>query len=323
MTANIGRLDTQRALTLYADWTDRIAAGELPKAKPSRPQGPERNVVLTLWDWAGPKAYLHDEISTDRRDPRVNANGPIYGATEESTDLLPVLDPVAHAASQLRMPVRDPKTPSSKELPMAPSPYWGEEPIWDSQTTIHNPMMDEKGRVWFTSRVRPPENPEFCRKGSDHPSAKLFPLERANRHLSMYDPGRSEVHVDQHLLPDPSSRLRRGREPHALDQRRRSGERRRRLAQPQAVRGDRRRGRKRKAGRRSSSTPTATASATTMSSRTSRVDPAKDKRVVAALYSVAVNPVDGTVWGTSLGFPGRIVRLDPGQTRRNRARRSL
>src|SRR6202011_3217955 len=44
------------------------------------------------------------------------------------------------------------------------------------------------------------------------------------------------------------------------------------------------------------------------------VDPAKDKRVVAGLYSVAVSPVDGTVWGTSLGFPGPgyVVRVDPG-----------
>jgi hypothetical protein len=42
------------------------------------------------------------------------------------------------------------------------------------------------------------------------------------------------------------------------------------------------------------------------------VDPNKDKRVAAALYSVAVNPADGTVWGTSLGFPGYIVRLNPG-----------
>ena len=49
-------------------------------------------------------------------------------------------------------------------------------------------MFDEHGRVWFTSRVRPPENPAFCRKGSAHPSAQLFPLERSNRHLSMYDP---------------------------------------------------------------------------------------------------------------------------------------
>ena len=48
-----------------------------------------------MWDWAGPKAYLHDEISTDKRNPRVNANGPIYGAPEESTDFVPVLDPVA------------------------------------------------------------------------------------------------------------------------------------------------------------------------------------------------------------------------------------
>ena len=54
---------------LFADWTDRIAAGELPAAKPSRPQGVERNVVITLWDWASPKDYLHDEISTDKRNP--------------------------------------------------------------------------------------------------------------------------------------------------------------------------------------------------------------------------------------------------------------
>jgi hypothetical protein len=94
MSTNIGRLDTQRALRLFADWTDRIEAGELPAAKPTRPQGVERNIVITLWDWAGPKDYLHDEISTDKRNPRINANGKIYGSTEESTDLFPILDPV-------------------------------------------------------------------------------------------------------------------------------------------------------------------------------------------------------------------------------------
>src|SRR5436309_12403075 len=31
---------------------------------PPRPQGVERNVVITEWDWADPKAYLHDEVST-------------------------------------------------------------------------------------------------------------------------------------------------------------------------------------------------------------------------------------------------------------------
>ncbi|PYO18039.1 MAG: hypothetical protein DMD85_22220 [Candidatus Rokuibacteriota bacterium] len=42
------------------------------------------------------------------------------------------------------------------------------------------------------------------------------------------------------------------------------------------------------------------------------VDPTKDKRIAAAFYGVAVNPNDGTVWGSVLGFPGYVIRLDPG-----------
>jgi hypothetical protein len=42
------------------------------------------------------------------------------------------------------------------------------------------------------------------------------------------------------------------------------------------------------------------------------VDPTKDKRIAAAFYGVAPNPVDGSVWGSVLGFPGAIVRLNPG-----------
>ena len=69
MIGSINRLDTQRAFDLFGDWSDRIAKGEIPFAKPQRPQGKERNIVITLWDWNTPKAYLHDEISTDRRNP--------------------------------------------------------------------------------------------------------------------------------------------------------------------------------------------------------------------------------------------------------------
>src|SRR6266536_3400849 len=93
----------------------RIAAGELPFAQPLRPSGIERNVVLTLWDWSRPTAYLHDEISTDRRKPTVNANGILYGTTEESTDFIPILDPERNTATEVNHPVRDPKTPSSKD----------------------------------------------------------------------------------------------------------------------------------------------------------------------------------------------------------------
>ena len=57
MINGINALGRERALATFADWTDRIAAGALPPTPP-RPQGIERNVVITLWDWAGPKDYL-------------------------------------------------------------------------------------------------------------------------------------------------------------------------------------------------------------------------------------------------------------------------
>src|SRR5215470_17048502 len=99
MANNMGRLDVPRAIKMFADWTDRIAAGELPASKPTRPQGAERNVVVSVWDWSSPKAYLHDEISTDKRKPTVNAYGKLYGSTEESTDFFPVLDPKTNTAT--------------------------------------------------------------------------------------------------------------------------------------------------------------------------------------------------------------------------------
>src|SRR5204863_10920 len=36
--------------------------------------------------------------------------------------------------------------------------------------------------------TRPPANPDFCKRGSEHPSARVFPVEQSSRHLSMYDP---------------------------------------------------------------------------------------------------------------------------------------
>src|SRR5439155_846573 len=77
----IARTDTDRMLKQFADWTDRVANGEMPAERPLRPTGVERNVVITLWDWSNPKAYLHDEVSTDKRNPRLNAFGKLYGTT--------------------------------------------------------------------------------------------------------------------------------------------------------------------------------------------------------------------------------------------------
>ena len=193
-------MDTLKGLPVkyMADWTDRIAAGEIPSHVPERPGGIERNVVATVRDWSSPKFYMHDLSGTDRRNPTVNGYGPLYGAPELSTDEMPILDPVNNTATIYNVPVRDEDTPTTNEAPVAaPSPYWGDERIWDSRSNIHNPMLDQDGRVWLTARIRGPENPGFCREGSDHPSAKLYPKDRTSRHLSYMDPVTGEyVFVD-------------------------------------------------------------------------------------------------------------------------------
>src|SRR5689334_18095326 len=51
MVGGLNQLGKERALLLFADWTDRVNRGEVPPTPP-RPQGVERNVVITMWDWA-------------------------------------------------------------------------------------------------------------------------------------------------------------------------------------------------------------------------------------------------------------------------------
>jgi hypothetical protein len=187
MALAISRLGPDKGLGLFADWTDRIAKGELPATKPTRPTGLERNMVVSLWDWAEPTTYMHDAISTDKRRPTVNANGYIYGSPEESTDDVPVLDPVANKTWSIKHPYA-PGTPSSKDDPTGVSVFWGDKPIWDGHTSNHNLIFDEKARLWFAARVRAADNPAYCKKGSDLASAKVNPIDGSVRHLSLYDP---------------------------------------------------------------------------------------------------------------------------------------
>jgi hypothetical protein len=310
MVNNIDRLGTQAALKMFGDWTDRVAAGDLPASKPQRPTGVERNAVVTVWDWSNPKAYLHDATVSDKRNPTVNANGLIFGATENSTDKVPVFDPVKNVAFEVKLPVRDPKTPSESEVPMfAASPYFGDEKIWDGQTSPHSLYFDEKSRVWFAARIRPTANPDFCKKGSDHPSAKVFTLEQSGRQITMYDPKTEKFvmvntcfpthHVqfgfdanntlwasaggpasgaagwiNVKMLEETGDEVKsQGWTPFILD-----------------TNGN---------GKRDEYTEPNQA-----------FDPNKDRRVNVAFYGVAPSR-DGTVWGTSLAFPGYAVRLDP------------
>jgi hypothetical protein len=185
-------------LTYFGDWTDRIAKGELPSVKPERPQGIERNVVVTTWDWGNDKQYLHDLISSDKRDPTVNANGKLYGSPEYATDHLPVLDPKTGEVTYVTPP-EGADVPeafgdvggvghAAIEKPMAASAYWGKDQVWDTKFDNHNDMFDQKGRVWMTGTNHTPGTPAYCRKGSDNLYAKVFPIDKNERQLAMYNP---------------------------------------------------------------------------------------------------------------------------------------
>ena len=298
-------------LKYLSDWTDRVALGELPAQQPVRPQGIERNVVATVRDWLTDRQYLHDLSGTDRRNPTVNGYGPLYGSPELSTDEFPILDPKTNTATTFHAPVRDANTPTTHDDPVtAPSPYWGDQRNWDSKANAHNPMLDARGRVWYTARIRAADNPAFCKRGSDHPSAKVFPLERSGRQLAVYEPATKKytfvdtcygTHHLQFAYGDPNDTLwtsgggqvvgwldtkkfdatgdaaaSQGWSPHVLD-----------------TNGN---------GRRDDGWVEPGQPA----------DAKRDTRIAAGFYAVMPNPADGSVWGSAaFGYPGAILRFDP------------
>jgi hypothetical protein len=292
-----------------ADWTDRIAAGELPAATPARPSGIERNVVATVFDWSDGKAYLHDLSGTDRRHPTINGNGLLYGAPELSSDDFPVLDPLHARASTIPAAVRDADTPTTHDDPvLEPSPYWGKERIWRSRAIAHNPMLDRSGRVWYTARIRAPDNPAFCKRGSAHPSAQAFPIESSERQLALYAPQSGKyTFVDtcfstHHLqfAEDAQDTLwtSGGHEVIGwLDTKKFDA-----TGDAAAAQG--------------------WAPLVLDSNGNGRLDgwvepgqapdPQRDQRLAVSLYAIMPNPADGSIWGSvAFRYPGALVRFDP------------
>jgi hypothetical protein len=180
-----------RSLKVYADWTERVAKGEVPPAPP-RPSGVERNLVLTLWDVGDDHSFMHDEVSTDKNRPTVNANGPIYAVSAGHGSLV-VLNTRTHSADEIEIPTRAPRAqvPSRFPKPNRPSLWWGEEHLWANPpynpADPHNPMLDSKGRVWMTSKIRPNANAAWC-YDSNNKFAAWFPLRNSGRQASFYDP---------------------------------------------------------------------------------------------------------------------------------------
>jgi len=146
-----------------------------------------------------------------------------------------------------------------------------------------------------------------CKEGSTHPSAKLFPLARSGRHLAMYDPKTQKLtHIGtcfstHHLMfaEDANNTLWTSGGGPVIgwlntkmfdatgDEEKSQGW----TALILDTNGN---------GKRDAYVEP-----------NEPVDPTKDKRIAAGLYSVAPAP-DGSVWGSSLGFPGSVVRLMPG-----------
>jgi hypothetical protein len=179
-----------RALKMYAAWTDRIAAGEVPPAPP-RPSGVERNVVVTLWDFGTPTSYVHDEITTSKQNPRVNATGPVY-AVDAAHGKWIAVDPNENTAMEIPIPTRDDQKTMRSRMPRTmpkPSNFWGEEVIHGSQGLAdpHNPMMDNQGRIWATSTVSQ-QQPAWCKDPANKFAAYFPGANPSGRQASVYDP---------------------------------------------------------------------------------------------------------------------------------------
>jgi hypothetical protein len=300
-----------------ADWTERVEKGELPSVKPTRPEGVERNIVVTLRDWHNDKQHLHDLIASDRRYPTVNAYGPLYGQCEHACDDMPILDPVKNVATNFVLPTTPdmqfalgPGHAGSLKI-LGPSAYWGDENIWNSRANNHNSMFDRKGRLWLAATGHKQENPDFCRKGSSHPSAVEFPLDRTNRRVTMYDPKTKKYTAYQTCFG--SHHLQFGYDANEtvwmstgggggnvgwintkmLDE---TGD----IEKSQGwtalvldTNGN---------GQRDEYTEPGKPQ-----------EPGKDMRIGPTFYSVMPSPTDGSVWGTLRGNPGAILRVDPGK----------
>jgi hypothetical protein len=306
-------------LARLAKWTDRIKAGELPASVPPRPNGIERNVVVTVYDWASSKSYLHDLALTDKRNPTLNPNGKIYGSPELSTSNIPIFDPQTITKTTMRVPVRDSDVPSSKDaFPVFDSsPYNGNEVLWDTQVNAHNPMMDQEGRVYFTAQSRSPLNiPSYCYKDSGHPSAKAFPIEvkrqgfiQNSRQVTVYDPKTQKfTFIDtcfgtHHLAlaEDADNTLylsNNDQYGNAL-----VGWINTRLFWQTGDAG------------KSQGWTALVVDTNGNGKRDDYVDvgqpadPSKDTRIKIPYYAISYNPVDGTIWGSSLAHPGYLLRV--------------
>ena len=294
MIGPIYQLGRKRAVDVFADWTDRIMAGETPEPPP-RPDGIQQNLVLTQWGWSNPDGFIHDNVSTDKRNPQLYPDGQIFGVAQ-TQGRLTITDPLKHQSRELTIPMRESGGSNTSYVGGGPS-------------NPHNPMMDDQNRVWMTSSIRRNKNSKWCSE-SDHPSVQQFPLKNSGRQLSYFDVDAEKfVLIDtcystHHLqfAHDDSNTLWSSGDMNVvgwLDTKKFDETHDERASQGWCptildTSGDGQVGE--------------------YVGPNDPIDPTKDKRVTGFAYGIIPNPTDGSVWFTRPYpnmVPGQILRLDP------------
>jgi hypothetical protein len=339
-TSMYGVLTSQgkdRSLKVYSEWTERVAKGDVPPAPP-RPKGIERNLVVTLWDVGDDHSFMHDLASTDKNRPTVNAGGRIYAVSAGHGQLV-VLDPNEHTTRAIDIPTRAPRAevPSRFPAPGRPSLHFGNEHLWANPpydpADPHNPMLDSKGRVWMTSKIRGNQDPSWCSDATNK-FAEWFPLRFSGRQASFYDRTTQEFtlidtcYATHHLQfdNDPNETLYFNElsgpmfgwiDTKVYDQTKDEQKAGGWCGQVLDTNGDGRITRPWNVadGRGDSALYTGdTAGARGAGGRGAPVplDAKLDTMINYSLYAVIPSPVDDSVWGVSESYPGYLVRLQRG-----------
>jgi len=343
MYATMTSMGKDATLKALADWTESIEKGALPPV-PARPTGVERNIVSTQWDVGDDHSFMHDQASTDKNHPTVNGGGPNYAVNAGHGQLV-VLDQADNNQYAIDIPTRDPKdkVPSRFPSPNRPSMFWGNEHLWSNPpynpADPHNPMLDSKGRVWLTSKIRGNQEPAWCSDPSNK-YAEWYPLRNSARQAAIYDPKTKKfdlietcysthhVQVDNDAnetvyfneLSGPifgwidskiydqthDEQMAVGWCGQVVDT---NGDG--KITKPWNVI---RRGADLAAlyGTDTAGGPAVAAAKGKGGATNTPFDPKLDSQINFALYSVIPSPVDDSVWGVAEDFPGYLIRLQRG-----------
>ena len=77
-----------------------------------------------------------------------------------------MLDPVKNIAYEVKLPVRDPKTPSESEARCSrASPYFGDEKIWDAQTSPAQSLLRRESPRLVCRQNTPAGQPGLLQEG--------------------------------------------------------------------------------------------------------------------------------------------------------------